>query len=110
MLYAFELAAPKIDSKIIFDYAKNTSLAVCKRLGWVFDELDMFPEIQEKLEAIPMRSSQRLDASGERRGKISKRWNVQENIYYEAKTKTPESINSDRDIELHRLFLHVQVR
>ncbi len=88
VLYAFELAISGIRPGVILDYAKRTSLVVCKRLGWIFDELGAYPEIQEQLEVIPMSYRQKLDATGRWRGKICKRWNIQENIYYEPERKT----------------------
>lgn len=85
VLYAFELALPRIEPGTIFDYAKRTSKVACKRLGWVLDELDVLQETQEQLEALPMAHAQKLDASGRIGGKVNKRWNLLENIFYEAK-------------------------
>ncbi len=87
VIYAFELAASRIKPNVIFDYAKRTSLVVCKRLGWVLDELNVFPETQEQLEVLPMTYPQKLDVAGKRRGRVSKRWNLLENIYYQTNLK-----------------------
>ncbi len=81
VLFAFELATLRINPTVILEYAKNTSLVVCKRLGWIFEGLELFPEAQKQLATLPMAYAQRLDPSGKRRGDINKRWNLQENIF-----------------------------
>ncbi len=80
VLFAYEKGTAQISPTLIVDYAKRTSLVTCKRLGWVFEQLDVYPEAQEQLLALPMSYYQRLDAVGKRSGKVIKRWNLLENI------------------------------
>lgn len=80
VIFAFEQAIEKMNPSKLFDYAQKTSIVSCKRLGWIFEHLNILPEFQENLKAIPMSYSQRLDASGPRKGKINSIWNLLENL------------------------------
>ena len=80
VLFAFEKGGSQISPSVILEYAKRTSLVTCKRLGWVFEHLELYPEVQEQLIALPMPYYQRLDATGKRRGKVLKLLNLLENI------------------------------
>lgn len=80
VVFAFERSVNRMSPSLIMDYAKKTSLAACKRLGWVFEQLGEYPEAQEQLRIVPMPYCQRLDAAGKRGGKVISRWNLLENI------------------------------
>ena len=64
----------------MLDYAQRTSLVICKRLGWICEQMEMFPDLQEQLTALPMTYYQKLDPSGSRQGKYNNRWKLMENI------------------------------
>lgn len=70
VLFAFEKGISQISPTLILEYANRTSLVACKRLGWVFEQLDVYKEMQEQLIAFPMPYCQRLDAAGKRTGKV----------------------------------------
>ena len=80
VIFAYERSVSRISPSLILEYAQRTSLVVCKRLGWVFKQLGTYKDLQEQLMALPMPYYQRLDAAGERQGKVIKHWNLLENI------------------------------
>ena len=80
VLFAYEKGISKISPTTILSYAEKTSLAVCKRLGLIFETLDVYQDIQKQIKSMPMPYTQRLDAAGPRRGKVIKHWNLLENI------------------------------
>lgn len=80
VLFGYERGITKVSSTILLDYAQKTSLVACKRLGWVLEKLNEYPDIQEHLLSIKMPYSQKLDASGKRIGKLNPRWSLMENI------------------------------
>lgn len=80
VLYAYEKGISKFNPDVLVDYAMKTSLADCKRLGWIFEKLEICEDIQEILMVLPMPYCQRLDASGQRQGKVIRHWNLLENI------------------------------
>ena len=80
VLFAYERGLYKASPNHLLDYAKQTSLVVCKRLGWVCEQLGEFTELQDQLAALSMPYYQRLDLTGSRHGKYNKRWNLVENI------------------------------
>ena len=80
VLFAYERGINKISQELMLEYAKRTSLVVCKRLGWVCEQLGEFTELQDQLETLKMPYYQRLDPTGDRQGKYNKRWNLVENI------------------------------
>lgn len=80
VMFAFEKGTSRISPDAIFNYARRTSLAVCKRLGWVLERVNLYPELQKEIEDFPMSYYQRLDAAGARKGKVISRWNLLENI------------------------------
>lgn len=80
VLFAYEGGLHKASPSQLLDYAKQTSLVVCKRLGWVCEQLGEFTDLQEQLAAFSMPYYQRLDVTGSRHGKYNKRWNLVENI------------------------------
>lgn len=80
VLFAYERGLHKASPNQLLDYAKQTSLVVCKRLGWVCEQLGEFTELQDQLVALAMPYYQRLDLTGSRHGKYNKRWNLMENI------------------------------
>jgi len=80
VIFAYERSIEQFSSHLIVDYAHKTSLVVCKRLGWIFEQLGVHKDMQLELMALPMPYYQRLDAAGERRGKVIQRWNLLENI------------------------------
>jgi len=80
VIFAYERGVSKISPTLILEYAQKTSLAVCKRLGWILEQLGAHEDIQEQLRALPMHYCQRLDASGKRQGKVISKWNLLENI------------------------------
>jgi len=80
VLFAYEQGLDKASPAQLLDYAQKTSLAVCKRLGWICEQLGEFIDLQEQLSALSMPYYQRLDITGGRHGKYNKRWNLVENI------------------------------
>jgi predicted transcriptional regulator of viral defense system len=80
VIFAFEKGATGLSPPLILEYAKRISLVTCKRLGWMLEQLGVHKEIQEQLRVLPMPYTQRLDASGTRKGKVIQRWNLLENI------------------------------
>lgn len=80
VLFAFERGIDDISAGRLFDYAKKTSIVTCKRLGWILEQMGEYPEIQEQCVYMPMNYYQRLDSSGDRKGRLNKRWNIMENF------------------------------
>lgn len=80
VVFAYERSTTRLSPHLILEYAQRTSLVVCKRLGWVFEQLGVHKDLQEYLVALPMPYYQRLDAMGEREGKVIKHWNLLENV------------------------------
>ena len=80
VLFAYEGGLHKASPSQLLDYAKQTSLVVCKRLGWVCEQLGVFPELQDQLAGLGMPYYQRLAVTGSRHGKYNNRWNLVENI------------------------------
>jgi predicted transcriptional regulator of viral defense system len=80
VLFAYERGLNKASPNQLLDYAKQTSLVVCKRLGWVCEQLGEFTDLQDELAALIMPYYQRLDVTGSRHGRYNKRWNLVENI------------------------------
>ena len=80
VIFAYERGISKVSVGVVLDYAKRTSLVACKRLGWIFEQLGVQEDVQEQLMELPMPYCQRLDASGDRHGKVIPKWNLLENI------------------------------
>lgn len=81
VLHGFEQAIDRINSQKITDYAKRYSLAAVKRLGWVLDNLKIYPEAQDQLLNIKNTNVHKLDPSRKNTGVINKKWNIQENLW-----------------------------
>lgn len=80
VIYAFEQGIGKVSANKLYEYAKKTTTVVCKRLGWILDQINEYPEIQEQLASIPMSYYQKLDPQGKRLGKHHSRWMLMENF------------------------------
>jgi predicted transcriptional regulator of viral defense system len=80
IIFGFEKAVDKISAPKILEYAQKTSIAVCKRLGWILEQIQQFEQIQQVLQNIPVKQYQKLDPNNGRSGKYSKRWMIVENI------------------------------
>lgn len=80
VMFAYERGISEISPDLMLEYAKKTSLAVCKRLGWIFEQMVVHQDIQEELMGLHMPYCQRLDAAGPRQGKVITGWNLLENI------------------------------
>lgn len=80
VMESFRRAYEKIDTHKLYTYTQRRHKVISKRLGWILDKLGYFPELQEILETIPIRTVQKLNPMAERRGHINKRWQLWENI------------------------------
>ena len=80
VLHAFELRGADLNVERIVDYALRLEKATAKRLGWVLEHLQIATQGLEGLRQIPLKSYQRLDPSGPRRGPCDSRWMIQENL------------------------------
>ncbi len=80
VLEAFSLAQDRIDVQKIVSYAALYGKSTCKRLGWVFEELDIFPEEKNYLKSIPCRSFYKLDVSKPPHGNAIRGWNLRGNF------------------------------
>ena len=80
VIHAFEKGISQAVPEVLFSYARKTSLVTCKRLGWVLDQISQYPDIQGQIMALPMAYYQKLDPSGNRKGKQNQRWNLMENL------------------------------
>jgi len=80
VIYAFEQGVSKASPSKLYEYAKKTTTVVCKRLGWILDQINKYPEIQSQLEIIPVGYYQKFDPQGKRLGKHNSRWMMMENL------------------------------
>ena len=80
VLHAFSHVRDNINPKTLFNYLKREPIVIGKRVGWILENISTLPELQEELEKIPVKVVQKLDPSGLRRGRISKRWMLLENM------------------------------
>jgi predicted transcriptional regulator of viral defense system len=81
VIFAFERCAYQLKPTLISTYAHKTSLVVCKRLGWVFEQLGLYEDIQTQLKELPMPYMQKLDANGKKQGRVFKNWNLLDNSW-----------------------------
>lgn len=71
----------KIDFKKLIKYAVQfNSIAVCKRLGYLLELLDLKKDGLEPLKRIKAKSNYLLDPAQPRTGKLIRQWNLRENI------------------------------
>ena len=80
VLHAYQEAASRMNISVLMDYAKRHSIAAAKRLGWILECLDLFPDERVYLRQIPYKSFIKLDASGPNKGICNKTWMIRENI------------------------------
>ena len=80
VLHAFSKAGDIMNPQTLYSYSQKSPVVVSKRLGWVLEKLTLFPDLQQKLEEIPIKTLQKLNPTGPRKGHANKRWMVTENI------------------------------
>ncbi len=80
VLHACELHVEKLDLDRLVGYALKWDAAVAKRLGWVFEYLQIETPGIERLLEIPVKGYRTLDATGPRKGPCNRRWMIQENL------------------------------
>lgn len=78
VMSAFDLARSQIDQAKLFSYAKRSTMAVQKRLGWLLEKIDFDGKNNF---SIPHTSyMDKLDTAAPRRGKHNTKWMVFENF------------------------------
>ena len=80
VLYAFQVAMPRLDIERITEYAIRLGVTTAKRLGWALEAQGVLPFELEKLAALPIKGYRKLDPTGPRKGPCNGRWMVQENL------------------------------
>ncbi len=80
VINAFQIAWDRVDIEKLIYYAQNIGVSVLKRIGWLCENLNLFNPRLEELKALPCTSCYKLDVSGKSVGKISRHWNLRENI------------------------------
>lgn len=78
--FAFEQAISQSSPDTLYNYVLKMPLVVGKRLGWMLEKMDRYPELQHLMASIPMNYYQKLDPLGNREGKHHPRWMLIENI------------------------------
>lgn len=77
-LNAFEIAKNRMDMEKLINYAKTSSLAVQKRLGWVLDYLELTES--QSIKVSQTNHFDKLDPAKPRKGKYNKKWMLVENF------------------------------
>ncbi len=80
VLHAFGVAAARLNTRRITEYAIRLGAATAKRLGWALEALGVPQSELEDLATLPIRGYRKLDPTGPRRGPCNRRWMVQENL------------------------------
>lgn len=80
VLHAFEKGYDKISQDTFLEYINKLPVVIAKRAGWVLERLECLQDLQQKLEAIPTKTIQKLNPRGIRRGQVNKRWSLMENL------------------------------
>jgi len=78
---AIEKARNKIKANVLIEYAiKFNSQSVMKRLGYVLDELELFPIEQNILQELISESYTKLDPSIKIKGRFYRKWRIEDNV------------------------------
>lgn len=80
VINAFQIAWHRVNVEKLIDYGTTYGISVLKRIGWICENLELSNDHLDALKALPCTSCYKLDVSGYAMGKISKRWNLRENI------------------------------
>lgn len=80
VMHAFERARDRLNTDKIKDYAARFGKGTQKRLGWVFETLNIYPEIVHDLKAIPSSSAYCLDLTQNNQGEWLPDWNLIRNF------------------------------
>jgi len=78
---AFESQLSRLDLDKMVDYSTRLDTAVVKRLGWIFEKLEVEDSILQRLEGVPIKGYSTLDPNGPRKGPCNRRWMIQENVF-----------------------------
>ena len=80
VMEAFRQAEDQINADKITEYARKFGLGISKRLGWVFETLEIFPNQSQLLKALPCSSHYPVDVSRPDKGIWLPEWNLRRNF------------------------------
>lgn len=80
VMHAFNVRGDDLDIERIVGYALRLDAAVAKRLGWVLEYYDFDPSRFRELLDLPINGYRKLDPTGPRKGRLNRRWMIQENL------------------------------
>ena len=80
VMQAFKMAKDRMNIEKLIDYALKCDSATAKRLGWVLENLGVSMKRLKALYLLPIKGYRKLDPSGLQKGKLNKKWMIQENI------------------------------
>jgi len=80
VISAFTLAQDKLDIEKIITYAKKFGVTICKRLGFILEQLNIESNLLAELKNMKLRGFAKLDPSGARSGRCNNEWKILENI------------------------------
>jgi predicted transcriptional regulator of viral defense system len=80
VMHAFEQSYDKINPDKFMEYINRMPVVIAKRAGWLFEKMQCFEDLQERLVIIHNKTIQKLNPKGIRKGSLNKRWTLMENI------------------------------
>jgi len=80
VIEAFKRAENRINPDQLVEYAKMYGVATQKRLGWVFETLDIFPQMCAFLKKVACKNTYTLDVSRPNQGLPLKEWHLKKNF------------------------------
>lgn len=80
VMHAFNVRGDNLDMERIVNYALRLDAATAKRLGWVLEYYKFDPSRFRELLDLPISGYRKLDPTGPRKGRLNRRWMIQENL------------------------------
>ena len=80
VLHGFEQVHDKLNLDQIIDYALRLDHATAKRLGWVLEQNGVNTSKLSALHELKVTGTNKLDATGPRKGPYNRFWMIQENL------------------------------
>ena len=74
VLHGFDVGIEQVDIERLADYASRMDTSAAKRLGWVLESHGIDGPIMDRLASLPIKGWRKLDPSGPKRGRHSRRW------------------------------------
>ena len=80
VIHGFDVGMEQVDIERVADYASRMDTSAAKRLGWVLEGHGIDGPIMDRLASLPIKGWRKLDPSGPKGGRQSRRWMLIENL------------------------------